>query len=120
MRLPIQYALTYPDRWVSGATRLDWRESRVLEFEAPDEDRFPALRLGHEVARVGGTAGAVVSGANERAVQAFLAGQLPFDKIVAVCQAVLGHHDFDPSPSLADLLRLDAWARQEVMRWIQA
>jgi 1-deoxy-D-xylulose-5-phosphate reductoisomerase len=98
---------------------MDWRESLKLEFEPPDEDRFPALRLGHEVARIGGTTGAVLNGANEAAVQAFLEGRLPFHEIVTVCQAVLGHHDFDPQPTLTDLIRCDGWARQEVLRWLK-
>ncbi len=119
MKLPIQYALTYPDRWDGVATKMNWRESLRLEFEPPDEDRFPAIGLGYEVARAGGTTGAVLNGANEAAVHAFLEGQLPFHDIVTVCQSVLRHHDFDPQPSLSDLIRCDSWARQEVLRWLK-
>lgn len=119
MKLPIQYALTYPDRVAGVARRMNWREAFTLEFEPPDEERFPALRLGFEVARAGGTTGAVVNGANEAAVQAFLEGRLRFHQIVEACQAVLEHHDFDPRPTLSDLLRLDQWARQEVSRWLK-
>jgi 1-deoxy-D-xylulose-5-phosphate reductoisomerase len=117
MKLPIQYALTWPERWESPATKLNWRESLQLHFEPPDETRFPALRLGHEVARVGGTAGAVVNAANEAAVARFLAGSLRYHEIVPVCRAVLAQHHFDSRPSLAQLVQLDAWARTEVIRW---
>lgn len=118
MKLPIQYALTYPDRCEGVAERLDWGTAFQLEFEPPDTERFPAIGLGHEVARSGGTSGVVVNAANEAAVQCFLDGELRFTEIVPACQAVLEHHDYDPNPSLDDLNRLDAWARQEVSRWI--
>jgi 1-deoxy-D-xylulose-5-phosphate reductoisomerase len=120
MKLPIQYALTWPERWASVAEKLDWSQAMRLEFAPPDGDRFPALRLGLEVARTGGTAGAVLSAANEAAVAAFLAGDLGFDEIVPVCQTVLENHTFDSSPSLEQLLGLDRWARQEVSRWVCA
>lgn len=118
MRLPIQYALTWPARLASVAEKLDWRRAMHLDFEPPDFERFSALRLGQEVARVGGTAGAVLNAANESAVAAFLEGDLGFHEIVPVCQSVLEHHHFDPNPTLDDLLRLDRWARQEVLRWV--
>jgi 1-deoxy-D-xylulose-5-phosphate reductoisomerase len=118
MRLPIQYALTWPERRVSVAEKFDWSQALHLDFEPPDFERFAALRLGLEVARVGGTAGAALSAANETAVAAFLEGRLSFRQIVPVCQTVLEHHHFDPNPTLDDLLRLDRWAREEVSRWI--
>ena len=117
MRLPIQYALTYPERCESVATKLDWRRAFDWHFEPPDLDAFPALRLGFEVAARGGTCGAVLNAANEAAVERFLAGSLGFCDIPRACRAVLDQHDFDPTPSLDDLLRLDRWARQEVTRW---
>ena len=118
MRLPIQYALTYPERQPGIAARFDWSQPQQLEFEPPDEERFPALGLGYEVARRGGTSGAVLNAANEAAVQQFLQGRLRFHEIVPAVQAVLQHHHFDPNPTLNDLMRLDAWARQEVSRWV--
>ncbi|MBX3413071.1 MAG: 1-deoxy-D-xylulose-5-phosphate reductoisomerase [Pirellulales bacterium] len=118
MRLPIQYALTYPRRRPGVAPRLDLRSAMSLEFEPPDFDRFPALALGLEVARVGGTAGAVLNAANEAAVAGFLAGELGFTEIVPACRSVLEQHTFDPAPSLADLERLDRWAREEISRWV--
>jgi 1-deoxy-D-xylulose-5-phosphate reductoisomerase len=118
MRLPIQYALTWPERRAGVAKRLDWGRAMRLEFEPPDFERFPALKLGLEVARAGGTAGAVLNAANEAAVAAFLAEDLGFHEIVLVCQRVLKHHQFDPNPTLEQLLELDRWARQEVSRWV--
>jgi 1-deoxy-D-xylulose-5-phosphate reductoisomerase len=120
MKLPIQYALTYPDRVPGIATRLDWNQAYQLDFEPPDPERFPALGLGEEVARRGGTSGVVMNAANEAAVQEFLGGRLQFHEIVPVSRAVLEHHHFDPNPTLSELMRLDRWARQEVSRWVCA
>jgi 1-deoxy-D-xylulose-5-phosphate reductoisomerase len=118
MKLPIHYALTWPDRRASVAAKLDWSRAMHLQFEPPDFERFGALALGLEAARSGGTAGAVLNGANEAAVAAFLAGELGFQDIVPACRSILEHHHFDPDPSLEDVLRLDRWARQEVSRWV--
>ncbi len=118
MKLPIHYALTWPTRRASIAAKLDWTQTMHLHFEPPDFQRFGALELGLEVARSGGTAGAVLNGANEAAVAAFLAGELGFAEIVPACRSILEHHNFDPDPSLEDVLRLDRWARQEVSRWV--
>jgi len=118
MKLPIQYALTYPERRAGVASKLDLTRALKLEFEPADPERFPALALGAEVATSGGTSGAVLNAANEAAVAAFLGGTIRFTDIVPACRAVLEHHDFDPQPSLAHLLELDRWARQEVSRWI--
>jgi 1-deoxy-D-xylulose-5-phosphate reductoisomerase len=117
MKLPIQYALTYPRRTPGCATSLDFSQTMRLDFYPPDFERFPALELGLEVARSGGTAGAVLNAANEAAVERFRAGELHFTEIVPSCRAVLEQHHFDPSPSLDQLEQLDAWARQEVLRW---
>jgi 1-deoxy-D-xylulose-5-phosphate reductoisomerase len=117
MRLPIQYALTHPDRVPGPARRVDWRSLSAFHFERPDRQTFPALDLGYEVARRGGTTGAVLNAANEAAVDAFLARQLPFLDIPRACRAVLDAHTFDPRPTLDGLLAADRWARQEVRRW---
>jgi 1-deoxy-D-xylulose-5-phosphate reductoisomerase len=116
MKLPIQYALTYPQRHPSPAAKMDWRAACTLEFEPADLERFPAIELGLEVARAGGTAGAVVNAANEAAVASFLSGEMPFADIVPTCRRVLEHHHYDPHPDLAHLMRLDRWAREEVSR----
>lgn len=120
MRLPIQYALYYPQRVPGVAKRLDWSEAFHLEFEPPDPDRFPALQLGHQCAQLGGSSGAVLNAANEAAVGAFLAGELHFTEIVPACRSVLESHNFDPSPTLSQLVELDRWAREEVTRWVCA
>lgn len=117
MRLPIQYALTYPDRLAGPARKLNWRELTRFSFEQPDRETFPALDLGCEVAARGGTCGAVLNAANEAAVGEFLDGKLRFLDIPRACRAVLDHHPFSPRPSLQELHDLDRWARQEVLRW---
>jgi 1-deoxy-D-xylulose-5-phosphate reductoisomerase len=117
MRLPIQYALLYPERVAGPAKRLDWRSLEALRFEPPDRATFEALDLGFEVARRGGTCGAVLNAANEAAVGRFLAGSLGFLDIARSCRAVLAAHDFESAPTLGRLLALDRWARQEVARW---
>ncbi len=117
MRLPIQYALTFPNRAPGISPRLDLTKTGRLDFEPPDEEAFPALSLGFEVARRGGTCGAVLNAANEAAVSRFLAGELRFLDIPRACRAVLEHHHFDPHPSLDDLFRLDRWAREEIVKW---
>ena len=118
MRLPIQYALSYPERWESPADDADFTRPLTLELFPPDFERFPALQLGLDVARSGGTAGAVVNAANEAAVQSFVDGQMKFTEIVPACRTILENHDFDPSPGLDDLFRLDLWAREEITRWV--
>jgi 1-deoxy-D-xylulose-5-phosphate reductoisomerase len=120
MRLPIQYALYYPERAPGVARRLDWRQALALEFRPPDRDRFPAIGLGEEAARTGGTSGAVLNAANEAAVQAFLDGELHFTEIVPACRSVLSAHNFEPNPTLARLLEVDRWAREEISRWVCA
>jgi 1-deoxy-D-xylulose-5-phosphate reductoisomerase len=117
MRLPIQYALTYPERVPGPARRLNWRELGAWHFERPDRETFPCLELGYEVARRGGTCGAVLNAANEAAVGRFLAGELRFLDIPRAVRAVLDHHHYSARPTLADLANLDRWARQEVVRW---
>ena len=117
MKLPIQYALSYPDRWPGFTEKMDFSQPFQLEFEPPDPERFPALQLGREVARQGGTAGAVLNAANEAAVAEFLAGRLEFNNIVPACRAVLDHHEFDLNPTLEQLEDMDVWARKEMTRW---
>ncbi len=117
MRLPIQYALTYPERVPGPARRLSWRELTAFHFEQPDHETFPALQLGYEVARRGGTCGAVLNAANEAAVERFLKGDLEFLDIPRACRAALDNHHYDPAPTLAQLDAADRWARQEIGRW---
>ena len=117
MRLPIQYALLYPERVPGPARRLNWRELSAWHFEQPDHETFPALQLGYETARRGGTCGAVLNAANEAAVERFLAGELAFLDVPRACRAALDQHHYSPAPTLAELAACDRRARQEVGRW---
>jgi len=117
MRLPIQYALTYPDRHPCPGPRLDLTRPSALTFEPPDRETFPALDLAYEVMRRGGTAGAALNAANEEAVGRFLAGAIRFLDIPRACRAALDSHEYDPRPTLDQLWKVDAKARLEVQRW---
>jgi 1-deoxy-D-xylulose-5-phosphate reductoisomerase len=117
MRLPIQYALLFPDRLSGPAKQTDWSRAQTLEMFPPDLETFPALRLGFEAAAKGGTCGAVLNAANEVAVERFLGGQLSFLSITQVVEEVLNHHQFDEQPSMSELLAADRWAREEATRW---
>lgn len=117
MRLPIQYALTYPERLSGPTRRLDWTTLRTLNFDMPDRQTFRALELGFEVAARGGTAGAALNAANEAAVGRFLAGTMRFSEITPACQEIVGSHPFQAEPSLEDLFSVDRWARQEIEHW---
>ncbi len=114
MRIPIQYALTYPRRLRSGGAPLDIVAIGQLNFETPDVVRFPALQLGFDVAAKGGSAGAVLNAANEAAVEAFRAGQIKFGEIVDLVADALSNHEWIEFPTMEELLRADAWARNEV------
>lgn len=116
MRTPIQYAMTYPRRLSGGAARVDFSRLERMSFEPPDPQRFPALRLGHAVARQGGTAGAALNAANEAAVAAFREGKIGFLDIVTRVEEVLSRHPYEARPTLDALMRIDAWARQEVFQ----
>ncbi|QEG20982.1 1-deoxy-D-xylulose-5-phosphate reductoisomerase [Mariniblastus fucicola] len=118
MRLPIQYALTWPDRIAGVSPPLDLSRPQTLEFIPPDTDRFPALKLGFDVAARGGTSGAVLNAANESAVAAFLKRELSFTDIAIACQEILEQHDFIADPNLEQLMACDQWARQELAKWI--
>lgn len=117
MKLPIQHALSWPERWSGVSPRLDLTKTFSLHFEPPDLQKFPALALGFEVARRGGTCGAVLNAANEAAVDRFLKKELAFTDIARACRDILNAHTYSPSPTLEELLKLDAWAREEMFRW---
>jgi 1-deoxy-D-xylulose-5-phosphate reductoisomerase len=116
MRGPIQYALTWPERFDAPVRRLDLAELKSLTFEAPDPVRFPALNLGRRAIRAGGTMGAVLNAANEIAVEAFLAGRIRFTQIAAIVGETMDAHRFLPVPTLQDLQAADAWARDDAAR----
>jgi 1-deoxy-D-xylulose-5-phosphate reductoisomerase len=114
MCLPIQYALTYPQRVAGIAKTLRLEEIGKLTFEKPDLQTFRALSLGYEVARTGGTAPVVFNAANEAAVEEFLAGRIKFVNIVEIIENCLDRHNVKPTVSLEEVLEADAWARREV------
>lgn len=115
MRLPIQYSLFYPERLPNSLERLDLVRCRNLTFEAPDLERFPALGLAFQAARVGGSLPGVMSAANEAAVDLFLAGKIPFPDIADRVQRVMEEHTVLQDPDLAALLDADGWARRRVL-----
>ena len=116
MRTPIQYALTFPDRLACPTRRLDLLKMRQLSFHPRDDRRFPALRLGYEVVRRGGTSGAVLNAANEAAVTLFREGVIHYRDITRYTEKALNQHKFNAAPALEDLLAADRWAREEVAR----
>ncbi len=117
MRLPIQYALTFPERKDCPGPDTDWTQNLQLEFHAPDLEAFPALQLGFDAAARGGTCGAVLNAANEIAVDRFLSAEIRFDQIPQLCKDILCQHDFDTRPSMESLQAVDRWSRKEAQRW---
>ncbi len=115
MRLPIKYALTYPER-IPGTGGLSFPEAPPLTFEEPDIERFPALGLGYEAGKAGGTMPAVLSAADEVAVEAFLAGRIGFTAIPRVIERVMSAHTRILDPDLETIYEVDAWARSEAAR----
>ncbi len=116
MKAPIQHAFTWPARSTQQVKTLDLAQVGTLTFERPDPQRFPALALGRRAAAAGGTEAAVLNAANEIAVEAFLAGRIPFPRIVGTVEDVLSAHAggaMAAEPTLEDLLEADAWARRQ-------
>jgi 1-deoxy-D-xylulose-5-phosphate reductoisomerase len=112
MRLPIQYACSYPDRWDGALPRLDLVEAGRLEFHAPDPDRFPCLRLAYRALHEGDSCPVVLNAANEVAVAAFLDGRLGFTMIPAMIERVMNDHQREPVSSVDVVRRVDGWARE--------
>jgi 1-deoxy-D-xylulose-5-phosphate reductoisomerase len=115
MCLPIQYALTYPDRMPSDRVQTNLAALGSLTFEEPDEERFPALGLARRAARVGGTLPAVFNAANESAVEAFCEKRLRFDQISQVVEQTMDRHELTEAPTLEQILAADAWARAQAI-----
>jgi 1-deoxy-D-xylulose-5-phosphate reductoisomerase len=125
MHLPIQDALSYPERLDREGTTLAhplaWPDVSRLDFEAVDMDRFPCLRLAFEAGRRGGTAPAVLVGADEQAVALFLSGAMRLTEIPLAIEAALAAHSVIDDPDIATILAASAWAQREVMsRWGQS
>jgi 1-deoxy-D-xylulose-5-phosphate reductoisomerase len=111
MRMPIQYALTYPARDPAPVPRLDWAESRNWTFSAPDLKKFPALRLAYQAFRAGGSAACTLNAADEVAVEAFLAGQISFPSIAAVVEETLERVTNREAGSVQEILEIDEQSR---------
>jgi 1-deoxy-D-xylulose-5-phosphate reductoisomerase len=120
MRIPIAHCLAWPERINTPVARLNLAEVAKLEFEAPDEDRFPALRLAREAMVEGGAKPAILNAANEMAVAAFLERRIAFTDIAVIVESVL--HAYDPAaPStISDVLEIDGEARRLAARSMEA
>jgi len=112
MRMPIQYALTYPDRCSAPGPRLDWTLARKWEFHPPDTAKFPALRLAYEAQEAGGSAGCTLNAADEIAVEAFLREEIAFSEIPAVIEDTLSAVGISHPNSVEDVLAIDERSRQ--------
>jgi len=118
MRVPIAYALSYPDRFECDLTSLDLATMGNLTFEAPDFERFPCLRLAIDAMEIGKTMPAVLNAANEIAVQAFLEEHISYKDIAELIQMVMQNHNPSPLKELQDVLIADRWAREETTKLV--
>jgi 1-deoxy-D-xylulose-5-phosphate reductoisomerase len=119
MRLPIHYALNFPQRRTSHLPSLELSRLDRLSFEAPDYERFPALKLGYRVGREGGTLPAVFNAVDEEAGRAFLRGRITFPGIVELIKRVMDGHRVIHNPSLEEILEADQWARQRARELVE-
>jgi 1-deoxy-D-xylulose-5-phosphate reductoisomerase len=116
MCLPIQYALTYPERIESARVQTDFPKIGSLTFEEPDADRFPAIELARHAGTVGGTLPAVLNAANEVAVESFCREEISFVEITETVAETMERHKAIAHPSLEEILAADQWAREEAGR----
>jgi 1-deoxy-D-xylulose-5-phosphate reductoisomerase len=116
MCLPIQYALTYPERAVSERVQTDFPKIGTLTFEEPDVERFPAIELARKAGETGGTLPAVLNAANEIAVEAFVNRKINFPQITGTVRRTMAEHKLVSHPALEQILEADAWARQEAAK----
>ncbi len=116
MRMPIQYALSYPHRFTSGVAPLDFSEVGSIHFEQPDTGRFPLLQIAYEMGKNGGTLPAVMNAANEVAVNQFLEHKIAFLDIARLVQQVIDKHELIHHPSLQEIFTADSWAREYCLR----
>jgi len=119
MRMPIQYALTYPERADAPVPRLDWTESATWNFEAPDFQKFPLLKLAYEAQETGGSATCTLNAADEIAVEAFLAGRIPFPAIAATVAETLDRIPNREPQTIAEVLEIDRASREAARRVIE-
>jgi 1-deoxy-D-xylulose-5-phosphate reductoisomerase len=119
MRVPIQYALTYPCRLPTPAFHLNLSQTRALHMESVDFKKFPCIDLAYTAAKVGGTVPTVLSSADEVAVHAFLEEQIEFMDIPRVIEEVMNQHEVELQPNLDDILAADGWAKSVARQLIQ-
>jgi len=112
MRMPIQYALTWPDRWQAPVPKINWSETRKWDFHAPDFEKFPLLGLAYQAQRDGGTSTCIVNAADEIAVEAFLQERITFPAIAAVVEETLNRIPRSEPNSVGDILAVDREARR--------
>jgi len=115
MKVPIQYALTYPQRIKNNYPRLSLTDIRKLEFEAPDTNKFPCLRLAYEVLKSGGSLPTVLNAADEIAIELFLKRKIVFNDIPILIEKVINKHQAISSPDLEEILKVDSWARKTAL-----
>jgi 1-deoxy-D-xylulose-5-phosphate reductoisomerase len=120
MKLPIHYALTFPERRYSNFERMDWKKISTLTFEQPDTQRFPCLQLAYSAMERGGTSTAILNAANEIAVAEFLAGRIGFCDIPRIIEETMGKISTVDSPTLDDIISADQTARSQAMTLAQA
>ena len=117
MRLPIQYAITYPARFHTEVEFLDFSKIKNLSFRSPDPDKFPCLRLAREALKRGGTYPTVLNAADEEAVKNYLNGKIKFSRIPSVIEKVLEHHrSVMKEPLIGDIMGAESWAREEAVK----
>ena len=120
MRLPIQYALSYPERLANPQLpRLDWKRTNSLSFEEPDFDVFPCLKIAIEAGKRGGTYPVALCAADEVAVELFLSQRIRFVDIANLVEQVLGQHKVIIHPTVEEIMAVDAWAREKVSNIIK-
>jgi 1-deoxy-D-xylulose-5-phosphate reductoisomerase len=119
MKIPISYALSFPERLDLSLPSLDLSRSEPLTFYPPDPERFPCLKLAYRSIEIGETMPAILNAANEVAVSAFLEGSLKFVEIPLVLQRVMEEHEVKPVHTIEDILRADHWAREKAKVFLE-
>src|SRR5581483_3247077 len=112
MRMPIQYAMTYPDRDRAPVPRIDWTQPRTWHFSAPDLGKFPLLRLAYQAQEAGGSAGCTLNAADEVAVEAFLEGRIGFTEIAEVVEDTLARQPGTNAATIGEIIEIDLASRQ--------
>jgi len=118
MKIPIQFALTYPERILNRDTSDIWSKDCSINFIKPEKDRFLALELGYKVIKKGGTSGAVLNAANEEAVKLFINRRIKFTDIIPLVEKTLNKHKVIKNPAISQIMEADEWARGQIHKQI--